>query len=467
MSFTGSEVRAIAAVAVGMFCVQVDFFALSLALPSMASDLNETTTDMQWVLSAYMIAVGAALIPAGRLGDLRGHRRVVVAGLVIFGGSSLVCGLASSYPLLIAFRSLQGLGAATLLTVSVAAISNAVADERRAAAIGALFGAANVGTALGPFVGGLLTEQLSWRWVFLLNVPLAAVAIVCCLMWLPKTSPTGASVRIDWLGLVLVSGGVVAVAYAADRGGDWGWTSPLFLGCLLLAAVLIAAFILTEQRVPDPLVDLNLFHNRPFVQITVGGTVANIVYAIVVLSTTIYLQEARGLSPILAGVVFLAPSIAVAISGPLAGRLASWQPVPVLIPATLIFGGLTLLAVSAVDAWGLYVPLLGLTGFALGLGWALPNIGVQGVVEPSQAGEAAGVSLTAIVALGGVAVAVGGTLLELGGGSQAGVDVAAKELMRGTAVLSLVAGAILLIAARRTLRAATAPPPAVGGSAIA
>ena len=292
--------------------------------------------------------------------------------------------------------------------------------------------------------------------MFLLNVPLAAVAIVCCLRWLPPTKPVGASTRIDWLGLVLVSAGIVAVAYAADRGGDWGWTSPLFFGCLALAAALIAAFVLTERRVRDPLVDLNLFRNSAFVRITIGGTVANIVYAIVVLSTTIYLQEARGLSPIMAGVVFLAPSVAVAISGPLAGKLASWLPVPVLIPATLVFGGAALLAVSAVDAWGLYVPLLGITGFALGLGWALPNIGVQGVVEPARAGEAAGVSLTALVAIGGIAVSVAGTLIELGGGGPAGAATGTKDLLRGAAVLSMVAGVALLIAARRTVRFAAA-----------
>jgi MFS family permease len=186
MKLTATEVRAVVALAVGMFCVQVDFFALSLALPSMAVDLNETTTNLQWVLSAYMIAVGAAMIPAGRLGDLRGHRRIVLGGLAIFGGASLVCGLAPSFALLIVFRALQGLGAAALFTGCIAAISSAVADDHRPAAIGALFGAANIGTALGPFVGGLLSEQISWRWVFLLNVPLAVLAIILCLRWVPR-----------------------------------------------------------------------------------------------------------------------------------------------------------------------------------------------------------------------------------------------------------------------------------------
>jgi len=387
------------------------------------------------------------MIPGGRLGDLRGHRRIVVAGLAVFGGASLVCGLSSSYGLLIGFRAVQGLGAAALFTVSVPAISNAVASDHRALAIGALFGIANIGTALGPFIGGLLTEQLSWRWVFFLNVPLSAIAIFCCLRWLPSMPPAGATLRIDWAGLVLVSSGIVAVAYAADRGGEWGWTSAKLIGLLVLAVLLFALFIVVERRVRDPLIDLALFRNRPFVLITIGGTIANIVYTVTVLCTTIYLQDGRGLSPIAAGVVFLAPSVAVALSGPLAGRLAGWQPVPVLIPATMMFGGATLLATSAVDAWGAYVPLLGLTGFALGLGWTLPSIGSQTVVDRARAGEAAGVNLTVMVTIAGVAVAVAGTLIELGGAGTADITAATRGVVRLVSVLSFVGGAVLLAVA--------------------
>jgi predicted MFS family arabinose efflux permease len=410
-----------------------------------------------------MIAVGAAMIPGGRLGDLRGHRRIVVAGLAVFGGASLVCGLSSSYGLLIGFRAVQGLGAAALFTVSVAAISNAVAKDHRAVAIGALFGIANIGTALGPFIGGLLTEQLSWRWVFFLNVPLSAVAILCCLRWLPAMSPAGATMRIDWLGLILVSSGIVAVAYAVDRAGDWGWTSPKLIGLLALAVVLFVIFILVERRVGDPLIDLSLFRNRAFVLITVGGTMANIVYTVTVLCTTIYLQDGRGLSPTLAGVVFLAPSVAVALSGPLAGRLAGWQPVSVLIPATMLFGGASLLATSAVDAWGAYVPLLGLTGFALGLGWTLPSIGSQTVVDPARAGEAAGVNLTVMVTIAGVAVALAGTLIELGGTGTADIAAATQGVVRLVSMLSLVGGAVLLaitLIGRRTRQASEIASPA-------
>ena len=145
--------------------------------------------------------------------------------------------------------------------------------------------------------------------------------------------------------------------------------------------MLLVVFTIVERRVKDPLIDMSLFRNRPYVLIIIGGTIANVVYTVTVLSTTIYLQDGRGLSPMIAGLVFLAPSVAVALSGPLAGRLAAWQPVPLLIPAALVFGGVCLLAVSLADAWGLYVPVLGLTGIALGLGWTLPSIGTQTVVR--------------------------------------------------------------------------------------
>src|SRR5262245_55339540 len=131
MTDSGGERRIIAALAIGLFCVQLDFFGLSLALPRMADDFHQSTTNLQWVLSAYMITIGAALIPAGRLGDLRGRRRMVIVGLVVFGGASTVCGLSQSLVMLIAFRAVQGLGAATLMSVSVAAISNTVRAERR------------------------------------------------------------------------------------------------------------------------------------------------------------------------------------------------------------------------------------------------------------------------------------------------------------------------------------------------
>jgi hypothetical protein len=162
-------------------------------------------------------------------------------------------------------------------------------------------------------------------------------------------------------------------------------------------------------------------------------------------------------------VVFLAPSVAVALSGPLAGRLAGWQPVPVLIPAALLLGGVSLLLTSVMDAWGAYLPLLGLTGFAFGLGWTLPSIGTQTAVDPARAGEAAGVNLTVMVTIAGVAVAVAGTLIELGADGTADIAGATTWVLRLVSVLSLVGGAVLLavgLIGRRIPRPSEATSPA-------
>src|SRR4029450_6536219 len=178
------------------------------------------------------------------------------------------------------------------------------------------------------------------------------------------------------------------------------------------------------------------------------ATIANIVYTVTFLSTTIYLQDGRGLSPIVAGVVFLAPSVAVALSGPIAGRLARWQPGPRLTPAALLLGGVSPLLTSATDTWGAYLPLLGLTGFAFGLGWTLPSIGTQTAVDPARAGEAAGVDLAVMVTIAGVAVAVAGTLIELGAAGTGDITDATTWVMRLVSVRSLVGGALLVAITR-------------------
>ena len=446
-----------------MFCVQVDFFALSLALPRMAVDLNETTTNMQWVLSAYMIAVRAAMIPGGRLGDLRGHRRIVVAGLAVFGGASLICGLSFSYGLLIGFRAVQGLGAAALFTVSVAVISNAVASDHRAAAIGALYGIANIGTALGPFIGGLLTEQLSWRWVFFLNVPLAAVAIFCCLRWLPAKPPAGGD------GAHRL-GGIGAGQLRCRRGGVRGrprrgmglelaevdrFAGPRRCALRRLRRRGAARAGSVDQPSSLPESALRIDHRRRHDrEHRLHGDCA--VY-----------------DDLSAGRARTQPDccrhgISRAIRGRGAVWSVSWPTRGVATgaraySATMILGGVRLLVTSAVNAWGAYLPLLGITGFALGLGWTLPSIGTQTVVDPARAGEAAGVNLTVMVTIAGIAVAVAGTLIELGSAGTADIIGATKGVLRLVSVLSLVGGAVLLAITpigRRSRRSSEVASPA-------
>jgi MFS family permease len=166
----------LAAVSMALFCVQIDYFAMNLALPRMASDLHSgSATDLQWVISVYMLALGAFMVPAGRIGDIFGRRRALLAGVALFGVASVLCALAPSAGLLVAFRALQGLGAALIFPVSVSVLTNAFPAVRASHAIGLAYGIAGLGNAAGPLIGGLLTETVGWRWIFWLNVPAAGL----------------------------------------------------------------------------------------------------------------------------------------------------------------------------------------------------------------------------------------------------------------------------------------------------
>ena len=198
-------------VALALFCIQLDFFSLGLALPVIARDMGSTTTNLQWVLSGYMLALGSLMIPASRMADLVGRKKVLLSGVAVFAVASLLCGLSQSASMLVAMRVLQGVGGAMILPVSLALVTNATDAAVRPRVLGMLFGIANIGTAVGPLVGGGLAATAGWRWVFFVNVPIAVVAFVMGARTLTDSrDPAGHTVReVDWIGLALV---IVAVA---------------------------------------------------------------------------------------------------------------------------------------------------------------------------------------------------------------------------------------------------------------
>jgi MFS family permease len=434
--------RILLAVSLAMFLVQLDFFALNLALPQMAHELHVTTTDMQWAISGYMLAVGAFMIPGGRLGDILGRKRVLLVGVALFGVTSLAAGLSGSAGMVIAFRVLQGVGAALSFPVGIAALTNAFPEERRQAAIGNAYGIAAAGTALGPFVGGALSE-LSWRWVLIFNVPLALAALLLGLGSMEESRDLTAPRTIDVKGVAAVALGIAALTFAVDRGDTWGWTSAATLGTFAVGALMLVAFVAIERRVRFPLVELSLFRNTPYVVITLAGMVSNICFCVTTFAVTIYLQEVRGLRPIEAGVVFLAPSLTLAVMGPLSGRIGPrFRPIGVMATA-IGAGSVGLLILSGAHAWALFVPAFALFGAGLGFGWSFVSVATQSAVKPERAGEASGVTLTIVVAVAGLCVATAATLLEVlqAGGATAGE--ANEQLLRWTAIGALAVSAAL------------------------
>jgi MFS family permease len=318
----------VVAVAVAVFCVDVDFFALNLALPAIARELHVTTTDLQWAIAVYQLTLASFLIPGGRLGDLLGRKRVLLAGIGIFGFASLLCGASQSAEMLIGARFVQGLGASLLFPVGISVISNTFPVAERGKAIGNVYGVGSIGTAVGPFVGGLLTDVIDWRWVFFFNVPFALAALVLTVRHVDESRDTSAQ-GIDFRGLVAITAGIAAVTYAIDRGSTWGW---LMASTLILAAAGIALlFAFRGHRAPGA---LPARRPRPLPQHAVrprhlrghGREPRLLPHAVPVDDLP---QQVRDLSPLLAGVVFLGPALANAAAGLLAGRLGrARQPAP-------------------------------------------------------------------------------------------------------------------------------------------
>jgi EmrB/QacA subfamily drug resistance transporter len=448
---TGEPVRyrwVLAAVSMALFCVQIDYFAMNLALPRMALDLKTTTPDLQWVISVYMLTLGAFMVPAGRIGDIFGRRRALLVGVALFGVASALCALAPTAGLVIAFRALQGVGAALIFPVSVSVLTNAFPAARASHAIGLAYGIAGLGNAAGPLIGGLLTETIGWRWIFWLNVPLTIVVLVIAARFITESSDESVPRRIDVAGLALITVGIGLFTLTFDRAPTWGWLSLPTVIAFACSLIALAVFVVVENRVQWPLVDLSLARNARFTVLVVAGTVANIAYGVTIFLSTIYLQQVRGLDPLHAGLAFLGPSAGAALGGVLAGRLAANRPPVLVMGAMTIAAALSLAALAASHSWVLYLPALTACGFTLGLVYAFTTVATQAVVRTERAGEAAGVTLTALVTLAGVGVAVSGTVLEMlqrAGVSPAG---AIDAIVAVLAALLLPAGVVVLSIAR-------------------
>jgi EmrB/QacA subfamily drug resistance transporter len=438
----------LASVSMALFCVQIDYFAMNLALPRMALDLKTTTPDLQWVISVYMLALGAFMVPAGRIGDIFGRRRALLAGVALFGLASALCALAPSATLVIAFRALQGIGAALIFPVSVSVLTNAFPSVRASHAIGLAYGIAGLGNAAGPLIGGLLTETVGWRWIFWLNVPLTLVVLAIGTRFITESLDESVPRRIDVAGLALITVGIGLFTLTFDRAPTWDWLSAPTVIAFACSVAALVVFVVVENRVRWPLVDLSLVRNPRFTILVIAGTVANIAYGVTIFLSTMYLQQVRGLDPLMAGLAFLGPSAGAALGGVLAGRLAASRPPVLVMGVATVVAAMSLAALASSDDWVLYLPALSACGLTLGLVYAFTTVATQAVVRTERAGEAAGVTLTALVTLAGVGVAVSGTVLELlqrGGMSLAG---AVDAIVAVLAALLLPAGVGVLFIAR-------------------
>jgi len=276
---------------------------------------------------------------------------------------------------------------------------------RASHAIGLAYGVAGLGNAAGPLIGGLLIETVAWRWIFWLNVPLTLVALAIGAWSITESFDETVPRRIDLTGLALITVGIGLFTLTFDRAPTWGWLSPTTVIAFGLSLAALAVFVVVENRVRWPLVDLSLLHDPRFTVLVVAGTIANIAYGVTIFLSTVYLQQVRDLDPLTAGLVFLGPSAGAALGGLLAGRLAASRPPVLVMGLTTVASAVSLAALAASRTWFFYLPALTVCGLTLGLVYAFTTVATQAVVRTERAGEAAGVTLTALVTLAGVGIA--------------------------------------------------------------
>jgi EmrB/QacA subfamily drug resistance transporter len=359
----------VVATILGSAMASLDATVVNIALPRIGADLGGGLTSLQWTVNAYTLTLAAFLLLGGSLGDRLGRRRIFVVGVVWFALASVGCALAPTSALLIGARALQGVGGALLTPGSLAILEASFRKEDRAAAIGAWSGFAGIATAIGPFVGGWLIQSVSWRLIFVINVPLGAAVIWLSLRHVPETSDPNAPTRPDLLGTALGALGLAGIVYALTEGPSKGWTAPIVLTSAILGVIALAAFFVVQARSDHPILPLSIFKSAQF---SAANAVTFVVYAALggaLFLLPIQLQRVVHYSPTAAGASLLPITAVMLVLSPRMGRLATRTGPRLPMTIGPIIAGAGILLLSQVGSGATYVAdvLPGMTIFGLGL----------------------------------------------------------------------------------------------------
>lgn len=376
--------------------LSIDFTGIIVALPTIGADLDVPASNLGWVVNAFALGFAGLLLIAGKLSDRVGHRAVLLAGLVVFATGSIACGTAQTFPVLVAGRLVQGLGTACFMTASLALVAAAYDEGDRPRAIGLWGAVGGAASAVGPLVGGALTEWASWRWFFLVNLPLLTLSIVLALRTIPRPPlPVLGTTRpsFDLAGAAVGTSGIVLLVLGLQEAGDHPAGSPVVWASLVCGAGALLAFLAIERRANDPLVDAALLRRRAYVRPTTAALVANIGFGALQLLLTFQLQGQKGWSPLATGMAFLAYSIPFAVLGAQTGRLAGRWSLLTLLSTGLVVVSSSFVVLALLDP----LPTLAVAGALVlggvgqGLVYSASSTAAMGAAPEDEAGVASGV----------------------------------------------------------------------------
>ena len=312
----------LAAVAFGLFMIMLDNTVVNVALPSIERSLHMSISQLEWIVTAYALTFAAFMLTGGKLADLIGRRRIFVIGLVIFTASSFVCGIAPSSSWLIGARAVQGIGAALMNPATLSIITATFPPRQRGLAIGIWAGVSAMALAIGPLVGGLLTEHISWHWVFYINVPIGIAGIFASYIFIEESKDTSHEQRLDLPGLLTSGAGLFALTYGLIESNNYGWTSGRILASFAVGIVLLTAFVLLELHQRLPMLELSLFRNSTFTGANVATLLVGLAMFGVFFYVSLFMQQVLGYSPVQAGATFLPMTVLVILVAPQAGRVS-------------------------------------------------------------------------------------------------------------------------------------------------
>jgi EmrB/QacA subfamily drug resistance transporter len=435
----------LAAVAFGLFMIMLDNTVVNVALPSIQRDLGVGLSELEWIVTGYALTFAALMLIGGKLADAYGRRLIFVAGIVVFTLASLGCGLADSGDVLIGSRVVQGAGAALMNPATLSIIAATFPPRERGTAIGIWAGVSALALAIGPLVGGLITEHLHWSWIFFVNVPIGVLGIVASYLLIDE-SKDDEHVRLDVPGLVTSALGLFALTYALIEANTYGWGSGRIVGSFALAAVSLVTFVLLERRQRAPMLDLTLFRST-----TYAG--ANVVILLVALAMfgvffflSLYMQNILGYSAVQAGAAFLPMTILIILVAPVAGKLSDRVGSRWLMTSGMALLGVQLVYFSQLgpdaDFWNL-LPAMLIGGFGMSLTMTPSAAAATRAVPVAKSGVGSAV-LNAFRQVGGsVGIALMGAIMAHSIGERRSVDA----FMDGFENALLVAAAIAFVGA--------------------